>query len=211
MTLRQPLRFGSRLLKRLVPAQNHDALLGDIAEERPRRSRFWYCSQLLAIVVVAPWRDVRSHPLMALRAVATGCVTLAAYFAIVLRLNDVIKALSYDGFSVGGHRITLPNPARLQPPYDAVLVLAISLLGFALAGWAIVRLHRAYGIAMGMLFLAIMTSMALIPLAIVLTDDVPGARSMTISAIIWTFGPLFLSVPGGILLGAYAATHREIG
>jgi hypothetical protein len=195
-------------LKRLLPSRDIDALLGDVAEERSRRSRLWYWSQLLAIVVVASWRDVRSHPLIALRAVAIGCVTLASYFAIVLRLNDVIKALSYDGVSVGSHRITLPNPALFQPPYDVILVLAISLLGFALAGWAIVRLHRARGIAMAMLFVALMTSLALIPLAIVLTDDAPGARSMTISAIIWTFGPLFLSVPGGILLGGYAATRR---
>ena len=101
-----------------------------------------------------------------------------------------------DGLSVGGHRIALPNPALLQPPYDVILVLAISLLGFALAGWATVRLHRAHGIAMAVLLLVIMTSVALIPLAIVLTDDAPGARAMTISAIIWTFGPLFLSAPG---------------
>jgi hypothetical protein len=193
-------------LERLLPSRDIDALVGDIAEERSRRSRLWYWLQLLAIVVVASWRDVRSHPLIALRAVATGCVTLATYFAIVLRLNDVIKALSYDGVSVGGHRITLPNPALFQPPYDVILVVAISLLGFTLAGWAIVRLHRAHGIAMAMLFVALMTSLALIPLAIVLADDAPGARSMTISAIIWTFGPLFLSVPGGILLGGYVAT-----
>ena len=43
-------------LKRLLPAHDIDALLGDIAEERPRRSRFWYWSQLLALVVVASWR-----------------------------------------------------------------------------------------------------------------------------------------------------------
>ena len=189
------------VLKRLLPFHDVDAMLGDVAEERSRRSRLWYWSQLLAIVVVASWRDVRSHPLIALRAVATGCMTLVGYFTIVLRLNDVVKTLSNDGLSVGGHRITLPNPALIQPPYDVILVLAISLLGFVLAGWAIVRFHRTHGIALAMLFLMIMTSMALIPLAIVLTDDAPGARAMTISAIIWTFGPLFLSVPSGILFG----------
>jgi len=192
-------------MKRMLPSHDIDALLGDIAEERSRRSRFWYWSQLLAIAVVASWRDVRSHPLIALRAVATGGVTLVGYFTIVLRLNDVIKAWSNHGINVGGHHLALPNPALLQPPYDVILVLAINLLGFALAGWAIVRLHRAHGIGMAMLFVALMTSLALIPLAIVLTDDAPGARAMTITAIIWTFGPLFLSVPGGILLGAYAA------
>src|SRR5262249_13815668 len=66
---------GMTALKRLLPSHDIDALLGDIAEERPRRSRFWYWSQLLAIVVVASWRDIRNHPLVALRAIVTGFAT----------------------------------------------------------------------------------------------------------------------------------------
>jgi hypothetical protein len=46
-------------IKRLLPSQDIDALLGDIAEEAPRRSRLWHWCQLLAIVVVASWRDAR--------------------------------------------------------------------------------------------------------------------------------------------------------
>ena len=63
-------------LHRLLPSHDIDALLGDIAEERSRRSRFWYWSQLLAIVVVASWRDIRNHPPIALRAIVTGFATL---------------------------------------------------------------------------------------------------------------------------------------
>jgi hypothetical protein len=58
------------MLERLLPSSDIDALLGDIAEEAPRRSRVWYWSQLFAVVVVASWRDVRAHTLLALRAFA---------------------------------------------------------------------------------------------------------------------------------------------
>jgi len=101
-----------------------------------------------------------------------------------------------DGLSVGGHRIALPNPALLQPPYDVILVLAISLLGFAFAGWATVRLAPRSRHCDGGAPSRDHDVGGANPLAIVLTDDAPGARAMTISAIIWTFGPLFLSAPG---------------
>jgi len=88
------------------------------------------------------------------------------------------------------------------------VVIAVIALGFILSGWAIVRLHRAHGIAMVMPFLLTMTLLALIPLAVVLTDTGPGTRHMPVHEIIATFGTLFGSVPGGILLGGYAATRR---
>ena len=199
------------ILSRLLPSQDIDALLGDIAEEAPRRSRIWYWSQLLVAVIVGSWRAARGHAWLALRAIATGAATLAAYFTIVLRINGMFQAWSNDGLSVSGHRLMLPNPALLQPPYDVILVLAVNLLGFTLSGSAIVRLHRAHGIALAMPFMAMMTSLALIPLAIVLADTGPGMRSMSALELIVTFGPLFLSIPGGILLGGYAAIHRAEG
>jgi hypothetical protein len=70
-----------------------------------------------------------------------------------------------------------------------------------------VRLHPAHGIALAMPFMAMTTSLALIPLAIVLADTGPGTRSMSALELFVTFGPLFLSIPGGILLGGYAATR----
>jgi len=196
-----------RFLRRLLPSQDIDALLGDIAEESQHRSRLWYWSQLLAIVVVASWRDARSRPLIALRAVATGCVALSIYFGGVVLIGRVIRVLSNGGYYVAGHWLTLPHSPGPPPPYDTLAALAINALGFVLSGWAIVRLHRAFGIAMAIPFTVMMTSLALIPLAIVLADTGPGTRSMSSLELIATFGPLFLSIPGGILRGGYAATR----
>jgi len=195
-------------LKRLLPSRDIDALLGDVAEERSRRSRLWYWSQLLAIVVVASWRDVRSHPRIALSAFATGCVALTIYFGTVMLIGRVIRVLSNGGYYVAGYWLTLSTPPGPPPPYDTVIVIAINALGFVLSGWAIVRLHRAHGIAMAMPFLVSMTLLALIPLAVVLTDTGPGTARMPVYQVIAVFGTLYLSIPGGILLGGYAATGR---
>jgi hypothetical protein len=195
-------------IKRLLPSQDIDALLGDIAEEAPRRSRLWYWFQLLAIVVVASWRDVRRHPLLALRAIATGFVALSLYFGGVQLIGRVINVLTNGGYYIAGYWLRLSHPPGPPPPYDRVVVIAIVALGFMLSGWTIVRFHRAQGIAMAMPFLAAMTLLALIPLAVVLTDTGPGTRHMPVHEIIAIFGPLFGSIPGGILLGGYAATRR---
>jgi hypothetical protein len=107
-------------------------------------------------------------------------------------------------------RATLPDLTD-RWPYHPLVVIATNALGFFLSGWATVRLHRAHGIAMVMPFLVTMTLIALIPLVVVLTDTGPGTRRMPVYEIIAIFGPLFGSVPGGILLGGYAATRRSNG
>ncbi len=167
-------------LKRLLPSEEIDALLGDIAEEAPRRSRIWYWSQLLAIVVVASWHDTRKHPWLALRAIATGFVALTVCFGVALAVGRVLWLLW---------------------PYDPLGVVATNALGFALSGWAIVRFHRVHGIAMAMPFLIMMTLYALVVLAILATDTGPGTRPMPFRQFIAIFGTMFASVPGGILLG----------
>src|SRR5512138_2858613 len=102
------------MLKRLLPSQDIDSLLGDIAEEAPRRSRRWYWSQLLAVVVVASWRDARRHPWLALRAIATGFAALTLYFGTVQLIGRFIRVLSNGGYYIAGYWLTLPS--RPLPP-----------------------------------------------------------------------------------------------
>ena len=189
------------MLERLLPSRDIGALLGDIAEEAPRRSRLWYWSQLFAVVVVASWRDARKHPWLALRAIATGGATLTAYFGTVQLIGRVIRVLSNGGYYLAGHWLTLPSRPLPSPPYDVLTVLAINAVGFLISGWAIVRLHRSHGIAMAMPFLIITTLLALVPLAIVAMDTGPGTRTMPVREFVVVFGTLFMSIPGGILVG----------
>src|SRR5262245_47576666 len=106
MTIRQPPRFAGRLLKRLVPAQDHDALLGDLNEEYQRgRSVGWYCLQIVAAIVVGSWRDIRSHCTLAVRATVVGFVA----FLLLGVANDVFRhVLTGGGFVWHGAWIGLP-------------------------------------------------------------------------------------------------------
>lgn len=197
-----------RLLKRLLPLQDIDALLGDITEESRHRSRLWFAMQLVAAVVIGSWRDVRKHLLLALRAVVTGLVTLSVYFTVVAAIARVMWVLANGGYYVGGHWMTMPR-GPLPSPFGELAALAVNTLGFGLSGWAVVRLHRAHGVAMAMPFLAIITLLALIPLTIVVTDTGPGTRTMPVLEMVWLFGMMFLSIPGGVLLGGLLGTQSR--
>lgn len=138
------------LLERLLPSQDIDALLGDIDEESRRRSSFWYWGQIVAAIVVGSYREVRRHPLVALRAVGVGLLTLIVVFAPASRLLNVVRVLSEGGYYAGPYWLTLPpNAFRYLPAL-------VNVLGFAASGWMIVRVDRAHGIAMAILWAALM-------------------------------------------------------
>jgi hypothetical protein len=196
------------LLQRLLPARDHEALLGDLHEERRRgRSIFWYWSQILAAIVIGSWRDVREHPLLALRAVMTGVVVLALYFAFVVAIGRLLWVLSNGGYYVGGHWLTLP-PRPIPQRYDLPVVLIVNACGYAVSGWAIVRLHRAYGLVMAMPFLLVVSLLSLIPLTVIAVDAGSGARTMPLIQVACLIGGLFATVSGGVLLGALWGARR---
>ena len=131
-----------RLLRRLLPSQDIDALLGDITEEARNRSRLWYWGQLGALLVVGSWRDVRRHPLLALRAIGIGIITLLVLLAPAPALVRVVRVLSEGGYYLGPYWLTLP------PSAIAWLPIVINTLGFTASGWTIARSHRSRGISM---------------------------------------------------------------
>jgi hypothetical protein len=146
------------LLRRLLPSRDIDALLGDITEEARRRSRVWYWTQILAVVLVASGRDVRRHPWIALRAVAAGIASLIVYF---YALNALANSLTYlnSGFYVGSHFIHWSprwGSDRIAIELFLVTVLSLLLVGPVASGWIVGRLHRAHGIAMVLCFSAFM-------------------------------------------------------
>jgi hypothetical protein len=145
MTLRHPPQFAGRLLKRLVPAQDHDVLLGDLYEEYQRgRSVVWYWLQILAAIVVCWWRDVRNNPLVVTRAVITG---LTAQMLFPSAFSSVHNVLTGAGFMLGNTWIGLPW--YWHWPYAqslSTVMQGIWIAGDIMIGWLIVRLHRAHGV-----------------------------------------------------------------
>jgi hypothetical protein len=129
MTIRQPPPFAARLLIRLVPAQNHDALLGDLSEEfQRRRSVTWYCLQILAAIVVGAWKDTRAHKLIALRASLVGFASYALTSSATLAIHP--------GLSHG---------ARIE---RYLIFQSLFVVSSLFVGWIVVRLHRAHGLTM---------------------------------------------------------------
>jgi hypothetical protein len=154
MTRRSPV-FAARLLKRLVPSQDHDVLLGDLNEEYQRgRSRVWYFAQIAAAIVVGSWKDLHAHPIVAARAVAIG---LVAEVLLVTALPVVLDVLTGAGFMWGGRWIGLPWywhwPYALS--LDTVM-MTIWIAGHLLMGWLIVRLHRAHGVTTVVLYCVVL-------------------------------------------------------
>ncbi len=145
MTIVQPPAFAARLLRRLVPAQDHDALLGDLCEEyQHRRSLAWYWLQILGAIVVRSWKDVRTHPLVAARATAFGLIVQLLLIAAFPRLLNVLTG---GGFMWRGSWVGLRWYWHwpYAPSLDAVM-MAIWLTGHFVIGWLIVRLHREHGL-----------------------------------------------------------------
>jgi hypothetical protein len=184
------------MLKRLLPSQDIDALLGDIVEEMKHRSALWYWMQMLAVLVVGTFREVRAHWLLTLRATAFGFVALAAYISLWVGLFYGLQQLAYvfpDAFSFNqlnnvGQRSTIAG------------VWLMFLAGFSLCGWIVGRLHRLSGIALVLPFAG---------LAGLATIYVLAPRSGD-SQLIFTIRLIhFASIPAMILVGGYWSTRRE--
>jgi len=197
-----------KLLHHLLPTEDVDALLGDITEEARHRSRLWYWGQILAVLVVGSWREVRRHPLIAVRAIGTGSATCIAFNMLVGVVFRFVNVLSNGGYYVFGRWITLPYDVFPRYPAAIVFELAIAGLGFALSGWVLARTHRTHGIAMVLLFLVIVTP---VPLAKV---TIMAILTRTSYFFIWRMVPAaaLLVVPAaGILIGGMLGLGRDRG
>jgi len=202
MSTIQPPAFPARLLKRMVPAQDHEVLLGDLAEEYQRgRSTTWYWLQICAAVVIGTFRDVRTHPLLALRAIAVGLLSFLALVVAQLTLRDVATGA---GFMWDKTWIGLPFywhwPYYGSWSFEAfreVLWLTSSLV----MGWIVARTHRHHGITMVLVFLA-----GFLAFRVRNFLSIPGpvvGFSMTTLVRDWIIEGLL------ILIGGYLATPRE--
>jgi len=190
-----PPVYAARLLKRLVPTQDFDALLGDITEETPHRSRLWYWTQLAAAFVVGSWRDIRRHPPLALRAIGIGIATLVVVLAPASAMLRVVRVLSEGGYYLGPYWLTLPpNAFRWLPA-------VVNPLAFAGSGWAIVRVHRAHGITLLVPWTLIVCGLPAIMLLLIFRD----AQSLPLTAPVVGGIVSTLSLPVWILVGGALA------
>jgi hypothetical protein len=108
MTLRQPPSIAGQLLKRLLPAQDHDVLLGDLCEDFQRDLGFFVTAEFFFLVgfAVSGWAVGRSH-----RAYGITLVMPFAALIGVLSLSDLLRsapALDLATLFLAVKPITLP-------------------------------------------------------------------------------------------------------
>jgi hypothetical protein len=106
--------------------RNNPALLGDLLEERAAgRSRGWFWKQMIVAVGRSIFNEVREHPVLLLRAIAT---VLVVEFAVV------IAASAAFGFFTG-----LLYPTPLPSAWFPITIFALPSLA---SGWVMARTHR---------------------------------------------------------------------
>jgi hypothetical protein len=133
--------WATGLLLRLGPRD--EAFVGDLVEEYGTgRSRLWYWRQVLSAVLLEAVRQVGSHPIRALGAVATGWATvLLVFFALGDRTANGLA-----GWLWGWDR-QAAYATGVWWPFWATAVF-VSYSGFALSALAVVRLHRRHAAPM---------------------------------------------------------------
>ena len=184
----------------LLPSADIDALLGDIAEDSRRRSRVWYAAQIVAVVVVGSWRDIRRHPFLALRAVGIGVAAFIAllWFMLGLGLGHVLELTS----NVENAWFRSIDPVQLRK-FDTAFYFAWSALLWYVAlvgsGWIVARVNRKHGIALVLPFAALA--------ALFLRPTYWHGDHLVLSGG-WFEIAKSLAAAVSILLGGYLATRR---
>jgi hypothetical protein len=143
-----PPAFAARLLKRLVPKQDHDALLGDLCEEYQRgRSLLWYLVQILAAILVGSWKDANTRRGIALGAIMAGFVLQIVFGASLLAIR--VTGREYSPWA--------PELWSILESYEL-----LRIAGDIAVGWLLVSLYRSYGMTMLLAFRAAMLGVVLI-------------------------------------------------
>jgi hypothetical protein len=152
MSDRKPPKLATAFLDRFGPGDN-EALLGDLREDfRAGRSAAWYWRQAWAAVVTAFTSEVRADPVLAVRGMAAGWITLQTFFFVIGQLplldwflDPVIAAFGSHPFVmlwatqlwfqpiealaylISGRVVGLLHPGHRPMPVVAFTLLALAL------------------------------------------------------------------------------------
>jgi hypothetical protein len=147
MSDRHPPAFATWLAQRLMAGPRQESLLGDLIEQyRQGRSGVWYWRQVCAAIVMGTARDLASHKLLALRALAIGWTL---YYL--------------SGFPVGWGGLAAEAWVEQRIVCDSFACqfwlnqFTAQLLFYsaaAISGWIVARLHGRHWVAMVSLFAA---------------------------------------------------------
>ena len=180
MTIHQPPRLATWILKRLGSTIIEDALVGDLFEAyQTRRSPTWYWRQVGVAIGLGACRDIWHHLPVALGAIVTGLFVAGMPFWFLI--NTSVALLS-----------NVPLPAWIET-FAAWLVIFGSAL---LSGWLVSLLFRAHRAA-AVLSLAA----AILVVGAILLPNAIDLGPLALGSVILL--DVLVAVGGGSLSGAH--------
>ena len=155
MTSRPP-RVATWLLERLAPRPHRESLVGDLIEQFDRgRSAMWYRRQALLAILMGCASEIRSHKLLAIRALAVGYAGIVLVYVIASALRRAV---------VFGGRASVPwgdsEVMRQFWVWYGVPFSIVTCIGFVAIGWTVGKLHRTSPVAMVLLCAALQVALA---------------------------------------------------
>ena len=129
------------------------ALQGDIEEEfQSGRSSAWYWRQVVGAIVAGSFMAARVHPLLALRAIATGWIVLLLFFfACGDVMAETLARYAWNWKRSDGYGYGVWWPFHIAG-------FVVSYLGFGLSALAIARIHAAHAMPMVLAYLVSVVS-----------------------------------------------------
>ena len=144
MTIVQPPRIATALLKRLADGPQCEALIGDVMERyQTQQSALWYWRQVVRAIVACAVEEVRENAGLTVRAIAVWYLLawIAGQFAMVV----------YHGLGRWMWNWTVAHDLDLlrvlwfgRPQWQSPPFLVMTCVNQMIIGWIIARLHRQH-------------------------------------------------------------------
>jgi hypothetical protein len=126
-----------------------EALVGDLVEEYGRnRSRVWFWRQTLVAVIKKGATDIRSHKLLAVRAVVIGWMVASL---VGWTTKQFVGPLLQGSWS---WRSEVWLDAQLGFRIIPLPFLMTTAIGAVVTGWVVARLHRPRAMSMLLIYMA---------------------------------------------------------
>lgn len=182
---REPPKLATRILQTFNCHPGDEAILGDLEERYQQgRTRTWYWNQIIRTIAVGIFHDIRSHKLLAVRALFGACFMNAC-------LN---VAMGYFLTYGNNANWTWWSSETHSGAIEFILISAVGLIGGFGGGSTVVALYRRKsGIVLPFVLLIMMLAAFQ---AIVAPDFDPGY-----------FATISLSFIAGALMGGVSVGH----
>jgi hypothetical protein len=178
----------------------NEVLAGDLIEEYRRgRSAAWYCRQVVVALLIGYGKEIRTHKLLAVRALVIG-------WAALILSSYLISFPLYELYSRALGDLGL-GPLRFWWwHYYTYPVVLVPCIGGFLSGWLVARFHRTYRVAMVSMYVVSVLLTAFPEFFRLATNSLSNSRFVPYLFSYWLTESLFVV---SILLGGLRSTNPE--